>query len=337
MGGIIGDPSSARITGIVLTNCYNAGTVTNNYTTADVVVGGVIGSSAAKNITAQNCYYLAIAGLSGDGANESAAGMTGKTEVQLKSEDLVADLGGSYIAKDGDYPILGWQDPNAAYTVKFTLSPATASVTVKQGDEAVTPESDGSYRLKNGVYTYEVSAAECQTETGSFTVAYAGQTISITLKEKLYDVKFTTTPDDAVLAVDGRTPEADGRTYRLPKSGNPYAYMLKAFGYEDKSGTFTVTDGDNAQTVTMIKLPTQKVTFGAVTAADGKDITPVISVTCAAWSAQKLTAAADGSYDLPAGEYSYAVSCAGYKTVRGTFTVTNTAVTDRKSVGRERV
>lgn len=327
VGGIIGDPSSARITGIVLTNCYNAGTVTNNYTTADVVVGGVIGSSAAKNITAQNCYYLAIAGLSGDGANESAAGMTGKTEVQLKSEDLVADLGGSYIAKDGDYPILGWQDPNAAYTVKFTLSPATASVTVKQGDATVTPESDGSYRLKNGVYTYEVSAAECQTETGSFTVAYAGQTISITLKEKLYDVKFTTTPVDAVLAVDGRTPEADGRTYRLPKSGSPYAYTLKAFGYKDKSSTFTVPDGDNALTVTLTKLPTQKVTFGAVTAADSKDITPVISVTCTAWPEQTLTAAADGSYDLPAGEYSYAISCAGYKTVRGTFTVTNTAVT----------
>lgn len=327
VGGIIGDPSSARNTGIVLTNCYNAGAVTNNYTTADVVVGGVIGSSAAKNITAKNCYYLAIAGLSGDGADASAAGMTGKTAEQLRSAELVAALGGSYIARDSGYPILGWQDPNAEYTVKFTLSPATALVTVKRGDETVTPASDGSYQLKNGVYTYEVSAAECQTETGSFTVAYAGQTISITLKEKLYDVKFTTTPVDAVLAVDGRTPEADGRTYRLPKSGSPYAYTLKAFGYEDKSGTFTVTDGDNAQTVTLTKLPTQKVTFGAVTAADGKDITPVISVTCTAWPEQTLTAVADGSYGLPAGEYSYAVSCAGYKTVRGTFTVTNTAVT----------
>lgn len=327
VGGIIGDPSSARITGIVLTNCYNAGEVTNDSTIADVVVGGVIGSSAAKNITAQNCYYLATAGLSGDGANASAAGMTGKTTEQLRSAELVAALGGSYIARDSGYPILGWQDPNAEYTVKFTLSPATALVTVKRGDETVTPASDGSYQLKNGVYTYEVSAAECQTETGSFTVAYAGQTISITLKEKLYDVKFTTTPDDAVLAVDGRTPEADGRTYRLPKSGSPYTYTLKAFGYEDKSGTFTVTDGDNAQTVTMTKLPTQKVTFGAVTAADGKDITPKISVTCTVWPEQTLTAVADGSYDLPAGEYSYAVSCAGYKTVRGTFTVTNAAVT----------
>ena len=114
--------------------------------------------------------------------------MTGKTEEQLKSTDLVADLGGSYIVKDGDYPILGWEDPDAEYTVKFTLSPATASVTVKQGDATVTPVSEGIYQLKNGVYTYEVSAVECQTETGSFTVAYAGQTISITLKEKLYDV-----------------------------------------------------------------------------------------------------------------------------------------------------
>lgn len=110
----------------------------------------------------------------------------------------------------------------------------------------IAPKEDGSYALKNGTYTYEVSAPEYQTETGSFTVAYGGQTITVALKEALYDVVFTTVPADAELTVAGRTPEADGRTYRLPKSGNPYSYTLKAFGYEEKTGSFSVT-GDKAR------------------------------------------------------------------------------------------
>ena len=64
---------------------------------------------------------------------------------------------------------------------------------------------------------------------------------------------FTTVPADAELTVAGRTPEPDGRTYRLPKSGNPYSYTLKAFGYEEKTGSFSVT-GDkaaDAQNITM--------------------------------------------------------------------------------------
>ena len=333
VGGIIGDPSSTSNTGIVLTNCYSAGSVTNNDTaTNGIVVGGVIGSSAANSysgvptsglVTATNCYYLAAEGLSGDGANTSAAGIIARTDEELKASDMAAALGGSYISQNGNYPILGWQDPNAAYTVKFDLSPATAALTVKQDGVTVDPVEGTSYALKNGTYTYEVSADEYKPERGSFTVAYGGQNISVSLQELLYDVVFTTVPADAVLTVDGRTPEADGRTYRLPKSGNPYSYTLKAFGYEEKSGRFTVT-GDtatDAQNITMASLPAQAVTFGAVAAEDGKAITPAITVTCPAWPAQALAAQGDGSYLLPAGDYSYTISCPGYKSVKGTFTV----------------
>ena len=336
VGGVVGDPCSASNSGSILTNCYNAGTIVNKSTIADIVLGGVIGSSSGNNysgtttnlITAQNCYYLSADGLNGDGANAGASGITAKTADELKASDMAGLLGGSYISRTDQYPILGWQDPDAKYTVKFVINPATAQLTVKQNDTVVSPESDGSYALKNGTYTYEVSAPECQTETSSFTVAYGGQTITVALKEALYDVAFTTVPGDAELTVAGRTPEADGRTYRLPKSGSPYSYTLKAFGYEEKTGSFTVTGNvkTDAQKITMTELPKQTVTFGAVTAADQKAITPVIAVTCPEWPGEKIQAAADGSFSLPAGTYNYVISCSGYKSVKDSFTVENQAV-----------
>ena len=336
VGGVVGDPCSASNSGSILTNCYNAGTIVNKSTIADIVLGGVIGSSSGNNysgtttnlITAKNCYYLSADGLNGDGANADASGITAKTADELKASDMAGLLGSSYISQTDNYPILGWQDPNAEYTVTFAVTPDEAKLIVKQNDMVIAPKEDGSYALKNGTYTYEVSAPECQTETGSFTVAYGGQTITVALKEALYDVVFTTVPADAELTVAGRTPEADGRTYRLPKSGNPYSYTLKAFGYEEKTGSFSVT-GDkakDAQNISMTELAKQKVTFGDITAADGKAITPVITVTCPEWPGENLQAQTDGSYELPAGTYNYVISCSGYKSVKNSFTVENQAV-----------
>ena len=67
----------------------------------------------------------------------------------------------------------------------------------------------------------------------------------------------------------------------------------------------------------MTELAKQKVTFGDITAADGKEITPVITVTCQEWPGENLQAQADGSYALPAGTYNYVISCSGYKSVKG--------------------
>ena len=341
VGGIVGNPGSTSNKGNVVTNCYNAGTITNaDAATTDITVGGVIGSSSANNykgeatknlISAENCYYLAADGLNGDGANAEAAGVTSKTAEELKASGMAALLGGSYIAQTDGYPMLGWQNPNADYTVTFTLSPSTAALTVWQGEMTYRPDETGAFHLKNGTYSYKVEAEERQTEEGTFTVAYGGQSIAVTLKETLYDVVFTTAPADAVLSVtnkDGtaQTPLADGRTYRLPKSGNPYSYSARAFGYADANGAYFVTGVDDAPNVTLDALARQTVTFGAVTAADGKEIAPTITVTSKDWPSQTLTAEPTGGYLLPNGEYSYTISCSGYKSVRGDFKVEGAAV-----------
>ena len=341
VGGIVGNPGSTSNKGNVVTNCYNAGTITNaDAATTDITVGGVIGSSSANNykgeatknlISAENCYYLAADGLNGDGANAEAAGVTSKTAEELKACGMAALLGGSYIDQAGGYPMLGWQDPNAEYTVTFTLSPSTAALTVWQGETTYWPDETGAFHLKNGTYSYKVEAEERQTEEGTFTVAYGGQSIAVTLKETLYDVVFTTAPADAVLSVTNKdnaaqTPLADGRTYRLPKSGNPYSYSARAFGYADANGAYTVTGVDDAPNVTLDALARQPVTFGTVTAEDGKEIMPLITVTSKDWPSQTLTAESSGAYLLPNGEYSYTISCSGYKTVRGDFKVEDAAV-----------
>ena len=341
VGGIVGNPGSTSSADCTVKNCYNAGTITNaDAATTDITVGGVIGSSSANNykgeatknlISAENCYYLAADGLNGDGANAAAAGVTSKTAEELKASGMAALLGGSYIDQAGGYPMLGWQNPNADYTVTFTLSPSTAALTVWQGEMTYRPDETGAFHLKNGTYSYKVEAEERQTEEGTFTVAYGGQSIAVTLKETLYDVVFTTAPADAVLSVtnkDGtaQTPLADGRTYRLPKSGNPYSYSARAFGYADANGAYFVTGVDDAPNVTLDALARQTVTFGAVTAADGKEIAPTITVTSKDWPSQTLTAEPTGGYLLPNGEYSYTISCSGYKSVRGDFKVEGAAV-----------
>ena len=338
VGGVVGDATSASYT-VTLTNCYNAGNVTNTATTpTDITVGGVIGSSVVKSsssetknvITADNCYYLAQVGLKGDGADASASGVTAKTESELKASDMPGLLGGSYVADaNGGYPILGWQDPTAKYTVTFTLSPEDAALTVSQDGVTIDPVtvSGHTYELTNGDYSYTVTADEHDDATGTFTVAYGGQSINVSLNIKLYTVKFEIDPDEgAVLVVDGQTPEvADGRTYRLPKSD--YSYSIKAFGYQDAAGTFTVTGDETAdtQSITLTALDTYPVSVGAITAADNKSIDPTVTVTCPAyptWS-KTMTAEADGSYRLPNGSYHYTISCSGYKSVSGDFTVAN--------------
>ena len=343
IGGIVGNPGSYSNTATV-ENCYNVGKIINNDTkTAGVIKGGVVGSTSGLNyskkevpgvITVKNCYYLTQEGLTGDGAAADSTELIAKSETELKADDMPGKLGGSYIAQKGGYPILGWQDSDATYKVVFNLTPANATVVVKQGEDVVDPEADGSYQLKNGNYTYTVTAEECKTVTGSFTVAYGGQTITVELKETLYDVEFTTTPENADLTVTdkdskAKTPMADNRMYQLPKSGNPYSYKVSAFGYEEKNGQFSVT-GDAEQdkhNVVLTALARQTVTFGAITAADGNDITPTITVTCTAWPSETLTATGERTYSLPAGDYTYAISCAGYKTVTGTFAVADKAVT----------
>ena len=334
IGGVGGTSYKASVSG-----CYNMGAVSNASTLTDITVGGIIGCSAAKTysgtatenlVTSTNCWYLDTAAEQGDGYNKNASGITAKTAKQIAD----GDIGDGWVMGPDGHPILGWQDPNATYKVTFNVKPEDAKIVIKDSsDKTVDPESDGSYKLKNGTYTYEVTADEYKTKTGSFTVAYSGQSISVSLDIQKYDYVFTTDPADAKLTVksgdDVQKSLVDGRTYQLPKKGNPYRYTVEKFGYETKSGTLNVKgNADNdKKSVTLKKLPVYKVNFAVEKAAGGQDSTPVITVTSKDDKDADLEADEDGDYHLPDGDYSYSVSCSGYKTVRGEFTVSGKDLT----------
>lgn len=334
IGGVGGTSYKASVSG-----CYNMGTVSNASTLTDITVGGIVGCSAAKTysgtatenlMTVTNCWYLDTTAAQGDGYNKNASGITAKTAKQIAD----GDIGDGWVMGPDGHPILGWQDPNATYKVTFNINLEDAKLVVKDSsDKTVDPESDGTYKLKNGTYTYEVTADEYKTKTGSFTVAYSGQSISVSLDIQKYDYVFTTDPEDAKLTVksgdDVQKSLADGRTYQLAKKGNPYRYTVEKFGYETKSGTLNVKgNADNdKKSVTLKKLPVYKVNFTVEKAAGGQDSTPVITVTSKDDKDADLKADEDGDYHLPDGDYSYSVSCSGYKTVRGEFTVSGKDLT----------
>ena len=334
IGGVGGTSYKASVSG-----CYNMGAVSNASTLTDITVGGIIGCSAAKTysgtatenlVTSTNCWYLDTAAEQGDGYNKNASGITAKTAKQIAD----GDIGDGWVMGPDGHPILGWQDPNATYKVTFNVKPEDAKIVVKDSsDKTVDPESDGSYKLKNGTYTYEVTADEYKTKTGSFTVAYSGQSISVSLDIQKYDYVFITDPEDAKLTVksgnDVQKSLADGRTYQLAKKGNPYRYTVEKFGYETKSGTLNVKgNADNdKKSVTLKKLPVYKVNFTVEKAAGGQDSKPVITVASKDDKDADLEADEDGDYHLPDGDYSYSVSCAGYKSVKGEFTVSGKDLT----------
>ncbi|MCI5852943.1 MAG: DUF4430 domain-containing protein [Clostridiales bacterium] len=338
IGGIIGGVGGTNYKASV-SGCYNMGTVSNASTLTDITVGGIVGCSAAKTysgtatenlMTVTNCWYLDTTAAQGDGYNKNASGITAKTAKQIAD----GDIGDGWVMGPDGHPILGWQDPNATYKVTFNINLEDAKLVVKDSsDKTVDPESDGTYKLKNGTYTYEVTADEYKTKTGSFTVAYSGQSISVSLDIQKYDYVFTTDPEDAKLTVksgnDVQKSLADGRTYQLAKKGNPYRYTVEKFGYETKSGTLNVKgNADNdKKSVTLKKLLVYKVNFTVEKAAGGQDSTPVITVTSKDDKDADLEADEDGDYHLPDGNYSYSVSCAGYKSVKGDFTVSGKDLT----------
>ncbi len=52
---------------------------------------------------------------------------------------------------------------------------------VKQGDTVITPENDGTYKLYNGTYTYKLTAAGYETQTGTVVIYDENKTIEVTM------------------------------------------------------------------------------------------------------------------------------------------------------------
>lgn len=175
----------------------------------------------------------------------------------------------------------------AAYsTIKFNIKDSSgknidgATVKVKQGyydTDTVSPQSDGSYKLKNGVtYNYTVEAVN-YTSINSVNFTPSGdQTIDVTMTKNISKYNVTFKPvdsndeditnakitvtydeeddwgDEETITVD---PEKDG-SYKLDKS-KTYNYTITADGYEKATGTYKPS-GDNEDITKEITLKSTK-------------------------------------------------------------------------------
>ena len=171
-------------------------------------------------------------------------------------------------------------------TIKFNVKDSAgksikdAQVKVKQGyydTDTVSPQSDGSYKLKNGVtYNYTVEAVN-YTSINSVNFTPSGdQTIDVTMTkniskynvtfkpvnsndEDITNAKITVTYDEEDDCGDEETitvdPEKDG-SYKLDKS-KTYNYTITADGYETATDTYKPS-GDDEDITKKITLKSTK-------------------------------------------------------------------------------
>lgn len=154
---------------------------------------------------------------------------------------------------------------NALYecTVTFALTPSTATVVVKKAGVVVTANEDGTYSLKEGSYTYDVSNAGYVAKTAqALTITNADETTG-TKTETVALVKYavvTFAPIDSVSseAITGATivvkklttviaPETDG-TYKLV--ADTYSYTISADNYVTQTDVELVVNSGDATTGT---------------------------------------------------------------------------------------
>lgn len=258
MGGIAGYVDG----GASVENCYNTGSITGSGDNTAAVVGW----NAA---TVENCYYLESTYKVGSCGNADYTDPTvSKTDVEMRSGDIVTLLGSAFMAKAGDYPALSWETPTAA--VLFTIAPANATLEINGG--TYTGSTTVALPAAEKAYSYTVSCPGYTQQTGSVTVTgndnpvATPNSVEVTLAEdaaKWVTVTFSVTPENATLTLkDGETQVAptEGTTYQLLK-GHAYTYTAETTeeGYEPAAGEVTPT-ADGTQTVALKKVRSIAVT-----------------------------------------------------------------------------
>ena len=363
VGGLIGYLYAQS----TVTNCYSTGSVTttssaskasgllnayafsstykseiqNCYTSAQVSAssGYFVCYNYGNYCTFTNCFYdSTIAGSKTISYKAVQSGLTAKTSDELK--DLADALGDDFLADtqniNNGYPILAWQffDPNAAYTVSFTVEPEDSVLTWNGTEQPVS--ADGKYEfsdVKVGNYNYSVSNADdYATAEGSVTVKNKAVTVPVTLELNKHTLTFDLTPADADLTVkkggEELKPNSDG-SYSVVNG--TYSYTASKFGYETAEDTVTVDRADKKQSVTMTKAPSATVRF-----VYAEDAAPTIKVTyydSAKYKTITMTPEADGSYQLPIGyEYDWEFDSAAYIAQSGTVDLTEAQKGDSKDI-----
>ena len=135
--------------------------------------------------------------------------------------------------------------------VTFSKTPSNASVVVKSGSKTIESEN-GKYYLKEGSYTYTVSADHYTTKANqTLTITNSDETtgtktVNVSLDRSDCAVTFTLSPETATLVVkdsESNTVSPVSGVYYL--TAGSYTYTASAEGYTSQENqSLTISAGD---------------------------------------------------------------------------------------------
>lgn len=351
VGGILGaGEGSGR-----LRCAYSTGTVTSTYPSSyPNYKGGIAGRTSSNQC--DSVYFLQEAGVNQDlkaVGSGTAQNAEGKTEAELKNPALLSGLGGIFEADLAEninqgYPILKWQNPNAAFQIVFSVSPADASVTLTHEGQTLTGAvQDGEQfktvtysNLAKGDYSYRITqdTDDYAEESGVIPVGSADIYQTVALKANVYPLVFHVTPKHSEFtltaqgnALSPQKSETDtGAVYSYALPGGDYRYAAQCFAFLPEQGQVTINRAGQDKTVSLGQAPCAAVTFSLTEQDSGAEIpAPKIQLRLG----ETLVAPqAYGSYLLPAGRYGYVVKKSGYAKVSGSLEITDADLNGQKEI-----
>lgn len=250
--------------------------------------------------------------------------LTWNKEVQAVSADgkyTFADVGmgqydysvtneaGDYAAKSGTVTVKGKDVTERVELVQnrhklsFNVQPENAELTVKSGTTELTAESENTYSVVNGTYTYTAELFGYKTAQGSVAVDRADKTHTVTMQaEPAVTVTFANADKGQLTVVTGErtmSPDKNG-AYALPV-GYRYDWTFKSANYAKQTGSIDLTGvtEDGTRTVT-IPLAEKTAWGGAddiVAPTKVGDVYQIGSGGELAWFAQEVNAGRGAAYN----------------------------------------
>ena len=210
---------------------------------------------------------------------------------------------------------------------------ASPQITIKnESGSVMTPESNGTYILKSGKYTYMVTAEDYVDTEGEFAVYTAKRSLKIVMEGKPFDAEITPvntageTLSSALITVKNSknvtmSAKSFGK-YSLPVG--TYTYSISCTDYYTQNGTFEVTREGVKFSVTVygdIDVASKKF---SVVDEDGNAISDG-KFQIFNSDGGEVEVYADGYYKLYPGKYTYKLTSGYYLDEEGSFEIAETA------------
>lgn len=182
------------------------------------------------------------------------------------------------------------------HKLTFTGLPVDAELIVKSGTDTLKAESDGSYSVVNGTYTYTAELFGYKTAQGSVTVDRADKAHTVTMQaEPAVTVTFANTDKGQLTVVTGErtmSPDKNG-AYALPV-GYRYDWTFKSADYAKQTGSIDLTGVTEGGTRTVTIPLAEKTAWGGaddiVAPTKVGDVYQIGSGGELAWFAQEVNA-----------------------------------------------